>query len=66
MDLTEKEKRETLLRRVREEKALHDIYVENPEIKLAWYKKYSKEEFVAYLIAMFFMLSVAFLVVYFF
>lgn len=66
MELTDKQKREMLLRRIREEKALHDIYVDNPEIKLAWYKKYNKEEFIAYLIAMFFMLSVTGLIIYFF
>lgn len=66
MELTDKQKREMLLRRIREENELHDIYVDNPEIKLAWYKKYNKEEFIAYLIAMFFMLSFAGLIVYFF
>lgn len=65
-DLDRRQKRELLLSRRREEIALHDIYLNNPEVKLAWYKKYSKEEFFAYLLTLFFMLAVAFTIIYFF
>lgn len=57
---------EHLLREKRREKKLHDIYLENPQVKVWFKKRYSREDYVAFLLSGFFMLMVGLLMFYFY
>ena len=58
---------EKLLKEKNREKKLHDFYLENPNAKFVWVKKkYSKEDYAAFILSTFFMLIVASLMIYFF
>lgn len=58
--------RKELLRKQKEEIELHDNYILNPEINLPWYRKYTSKEFVAFLLSLLFMSTVATVLIYLF
>lgn len=66
LGMNRKEQLEKLLKEKKIEKKLHDFYLENPDFKFKWVrKKYSKEDYVAFFLSIFFMFSVFLLMFYF-